>query len=248
VEYVALIFFFAFVYNNCFAGNFYHSTLKYEVEYDKLKNDVLKDIHAAIMSNFSSANNSYTKIIPSKYSNTYLHIDAIHLYNLDVNNDGLHFIGHFYYSDMYHHGPGRWLPTTYNYIFNLRANSRTIAKSVFSETREISVETTPDNPIDSKYLLPSINETTSPSIHFNKSQLESINKLIDYSNGIIRKNSFIRMLYFSAVTISTIGYGDIVPIDDTLRLLVGFEAILGIVFIGLFINALGDRFRSKKEE
>jgi hypothetical protein len=50
--------------------------------------------------------------------------------------------------------------------------------------------------------------------------------------------SYARMFYFSAVTITTLGYGDIVPITTAARLLVAAEAILGIVLIGLFINSL----------
>ncbi len=54
---------------------------------------------------------------------------------------------------------------------------------------------------------------------------------------------FWRMFYFSAVTITTLGYGDIVPISDLARLLVAAESILGIILIGLFFNAL-----TRKEE
>lgn len=50
--------------------------------------------------------------------------------------------------------------------------------------------------------------------------------------------SFLRMLYFSAVTITTVGYGDIVPITPLARTLVASEAILGVVVAGLFLNAL----------
>jgi len=53
-----------------------------------------------------------------------------------------------------------------------------------------------------------------------------------------------RMLYFSATTITTMGFGDIVPLDNKLRLLVGTESILGIIFIGLFINSIGEIIKS----
>ena len=45
-------------------------------------------------------------------------------------------------------------------------------------------------------------------------------------------------LYFSAVTITTLGYGDYSPAGQGGRLLAGFEAVLGIVIIGLFLNSL----------
>jgi hypothetical protein len=49
---------------------------------------------------------------------------------------------------------------------------------------------------------------------------------------------FIRMLYLSAITITTVGYGDILPITTTARALVSSEAVLGIIIIGLFLNSL----------
>ena len=51
------------------------------------------------------------------------------------------------------------------------------------------------------------------------------------------------MLYFSAVVITTLGLGDIVPLTDWARSLVAAEAVLGIVFAGLFINAAASRAR-----
>lgn len=53
---------------------------------------------------------------------------------------------------------------------------------------------------------------------------------------------FTRMTYFSAVTITTLGFGDIAPISDKARWAVALESILGIIFIGLFLNALARRF------
>ena len=57
------------------------------------------------------------------------------------------------------------------------------------------------------------------------------------SRGYISQN-IVRMFYFSAVTVTTLGYGDIVPTELTSRVMVGTEAILGVLTIGLFLNAL----------
>jgi Ion channel len=48
----------------------------------------------------------------------------------------------------------------------------------------------------------------------------------------------LRMLYLSAVTITTVGYGDIVPITPQARALVMLEAIVGAILIGFFLNSL----------
>lgn len=53
--------------------------------------------------------------------------------------------------------------------------------------------------------------------------------------------SYLRMTYFSVVTITTLGYGDISPISNTARVLVALESIAGLVLIGLFLNALARR-------
>jgi hypothetical protein len=58
--------------------------------------------------------------------------------------------------------------------------------------------------------------------------------------------SFWRMFYFSAITITTVGFGDIVPITDGARFWVATEAILGIILIGLFLNSLADSFKGQK--
>jgi hypothetical protein len=50
-----------------------------------------------------------------------------------------------------------------------------------------------------------------------------------------------RMCYLSAEVITTLGLGEIVPITPPARALVAAEAVLGIVFAGLFLNALAYR-------
>ena len=51
-----------------------------------------------------------------------------------------------------------------------------------------------------------------------------------------------RMFYLSATTIATLGLGDITPVSDVARILVGLEAVMGILTIGLFLNALAWRW------
>jgi hypothetical protein len=49
---------------------------------------------------------------------------------------------------------------------------------------------------------------------------------------------WLRMLYLSETTITTLGLGDITPVSGTARLAVGLEPLIGIVLIGMFVNAL----------
>jgi hypothetical protein len=53
-------------------------------------------------------------------------------------------------------------------------------------------------------------------------------------------------LYFSVVTLSTLGYGEITPKSDLAKLAVSVQTLLGILTIGLFLNALAE-LRSKLE-
>jgi hypothetical protein len=50
-----------------------------------------------------------------------------------------------------------------------------------------------------------------------------------------------RMLYLSATTVTTTGYGDIVPITARARFLAISEAILGLVIVGLFLNSIAQQ-------
>lgn len=54
-------------------------------------------------------------------------------------------------------------------------------------------------------------------------------------------DSFWRMLYFSVVVITTVGFGDIVPMTGAARSLVAVEAIIGVLLVGLFLNAIASR-------
>jgi hypothetical protein len=52
---------------------------------------------------------------------------------------------------------------------------------------------------------------------------------------------FSRMVYFSIITITTVGFGDIVPLTRPARALAGLEAVLGWSLAGLFLNAIAAR-------
>lgn len=49
---------------------------------------------------------------------------------------------------------------------------------------------------------------------------------------------WMRMLYFSSTTLTTLGLGDVTPVSSAARLWVWLEAVGGIVLIGLFLGAI----------
>ncbi len=59
-----------------------------------------------------------------------------------------------------------------------------------------------------------------------------------------KKPSFIQSIYFSVITITTLGYGDFSPKNDTGMVLTSIESILGILIIGFFLNSLWHYYSS----
>jgi len=53
------------------------------------------------------------------------------------------------------------------------------------------------------------------------------------------------LLYFSLVTLSTIGYGDIVPLGGETRILAALEGVTGVLYIAITVALLVSRFRSE---
>ena len=53
------------------------------------------------------------------------------------------------------------------------------------------------------------------------------------------------LLYLSLVTLSTIGYGDIVPLSGEARILAALEGVTGVLYIAITVALLVGRFRSE---
>ncbi len=51
--------------------------------------------------------------------------------------------------------------------------------------------------------------------------------------------SFATMLYFSFVTLTTLGYGDIVPVSGAAKMLASGEALFGQIYLAVFVARLG---------
>jgi hypothetical protein len=58
---------------------------------------------------------------------------------------------------------------------------------------------------------------------------------------------YLRMLYLSATTITTLGLGDIQPLSSSARTWVSVEAVAGIVLAGFFLNAVATRRRGEAD-
>lgn len=60
----------------------------------------------------------------------------------------------------------------------------------------------------------------------------------DNSVSIKGVDGFGSALYFSIVTITTLGYGEMFPKDDFARTVVCLEVLAGVVFVGVFLNSI----------
>jgi len=54
-----------------------------------------------------------------------------------------------------------------------------------------------------------------------------------------------QLLYFSLVTLSTIGYGDIVPLSGEVRRVSALEGVTGVLYIAVTVAILVNRFRGR---
>jgi len=62
-----------------------------------------------------------------------------------------------------------------------------------------------------------------------------------FSNQLI-ENSFFQSLYFSTITFTTLGYGDLYPATDFVKAVAMTEAVIGGCLIALFVVCLANRF------
>ena len=56
------------------------------------------------------------------------------------------------------------------------------------------------------------------------------------------------LLYFSLVTLSTVGYGDIVPLSGMARIVTALEGVTGVLYIAITVALLVGRFRSESRD
>jgi Ion channel len=68
-----------------------------------------------------------------------------------------------------------------------------------------------------------------------------------HNNATITNRSS-ELLYFSLITLSTVGYGDVVPIDGEVRMLAALEGIAGVLYIAITVALLVSSYRARDKE
>ncbi|WMJ88945.1 potassium channel family protein [Anaerocolumna sp. MB42-C2] len=74
----------------------------------------------------------------------------------------------------------------------------------------------------------------------------AIDIIYNYETQCKFKYPFIDFLYFSAVTITTLGYGDILPNSSLVRELVMTETLIGVIILAISISFLYDRIKNRR--
>ena len=53
------------------------------------------------------------------------------------------------------------------------------------------------------------------------------------------------LLYFSIVTLTTVGYGDIVPVNGMVRMIAGLEATTGVLYVAITVSILVSGYKGR---
>ena len=65
---------------------------------------------------------------------------------------------------------------------------------------------------------------------------------------VVEEESFSRIIYFSFTTLTTLGYGDILPLTPLARMLTNLEAIIGQLYPSIFIAILVGDYMSQRSK
>ena len=69
-----------------------------------------------------------------------------------------------------------------------------------------------------------------------------------FSQPLTPKTSYLKALHFSFTTLTTLGYGDIIPISELAQVLTNLEAIVGQMYSTVFIAILVGSYLSRRFE
>jgi Ion channel len=247
--YLALIPTFAFFYY-LLPNSFHHGTIRFEQYLEQDKENILKSLKESIVSSFEKKYGAKIATI----GDCKMNIQGLDIYNLEV--EGKKYSFRSLYScnkdidDMLF---GKMKLSFYAKKVTMSENSNQTYFIYAEEMQGTSVKMDSLFPGFEKWHVELARDE--PEEYYNNNNFgyltvspELQNQLIAYADGAAglpsqSSGSFWRMLYLSAITITTVGFGDIVPITNFARILVSAEAVLGIVLIGLFLNSLAEKIK-----
>ncbi len=263
--YLLLIPFYAVIYHWCLPKQFYHSTVTLETVLNKDK-EVLKDIiREEIISNHKFHFDKTVSVI----NNNYFDINEIEIHDIKGNSNSVKFD---FFLPTYGIQEKDSVFEADGMKFKLEKGAEMMQPmaatvNISDEFCTEALDTLTDNPvfiykyieyskinfnydstmIDQIFWNDEIHIQGRSIMMFRKKAWEKLESFINTMNGIPSDMSgnYWRMFYFSSMTITTVGFGDIVPLTTLARLIVASEAILGIIIIGLFLNSIASKLTKK---
>ncbi len=67
-----------------------------------------------------------------------------------------------------------------------------------------------------------------------------------FDDAQLLRSTFMDLLYYSYVTLSTLGYGEITPVSRAAQALAYLEAIGGVMYVAVLVSALVGSYGSKR--
>jgi Ion channel len=242
--YIILIPLYALIYANLPQYSFYHSTVKYEQSLNSDATQIIDEFKTNLVSRLRAAHPDNSVVI----NGWEIDISNISVSSLQATDDSVSFTVNTKMFKMISQKPVISIDRfklTYpgnKYEGYLDKNGQ-IELYLKYPTFDPPIWKNNGDELDYQMIFPEnqINMKSSQAILLLPAALNT--KIEDFRRaykGFPSKVSgnFIRMIYLSAITITTVGYGDILPISPLARVLVASEAVLGVVLIGLFLNAL----------
>ena len=79
---------------------------------------------------------------------------------------------------------------------------------------------------------------------FDPQAFKGVAELTNYEQKLT-STAYLDLLYYSYVTLSTLGYGDVTPLSRAAQSLAYLEAICGVMYVAVLISALIGSYRNK---
>jgi hypothetical protein len=253
--YSSLVPVFALLYSQCFDDQFYHSTIQQEPAYERDKRQVESKLSDELLSNYRRAiGGSMMKIGDVTFEIT----GAGTQMEFRPNGVDIYIFFHVLFQSS---SGGQYISIplfTVDYPLGspkIEGNGRVYTShKIEAKSTTIVADNDRSYTLSAEQLFPKAQEssTSGPAI---LPSVSTYNAMIDIKNASQGFPSEIsgdiwRMVYLSAITVTTTGFGDIVPLTNGARTVVWIEAVLGIILAGLFINSLlgGEHSEHGQEE
>lgn len=249
--FLSTIFFFAFIYTKL-SGDFYYSSLHYEyIEADKYV--ALGDaLELDIKSDFIELHN--TDRIGSLDGIYYIDVSSLKVNSFDYEDSLIDCQVNVIYG--VYDEKGEVIEKGFPLFFDLKYESN---KQLMLQTDHdffderygyhiaVQINERINYFVDVDYRdlemifhIPDEDVYVTPMLLMNREVSDLFSEYLRVNKGLTSSadDSFSRMLYLSMITISTLGFGDIVPLTNIARILVGLESVMGVIYLGAFVNSI----------